>query len=141
MEFWYELFPKLSVPMPHARETLMALQARGIKLGLITNGKTRVQQQKLETLGFKDFFDPILVSEHVGVKKPDPRIFEIALERLQLEASDVWMVGDHPVNDVLGARGAGLIGVWLKAEMHKWPDDFERGLEIKSLPELVELFA
>jgi putative hydrolase of the HAD superfamily len=137
--FWYGLFPKLSVPIPQARETLIDLQARGIKLGLVTNGKTRVQQKKLETLGFKDFFNPILVSEHVGIKKPDPRIFEMALEHLQLEASDVWMVGDHPVNDVLGARGAGLTGVWFKGANHTWPDDVERGLEIEALPELLEV--
>jgi FMN phosphatase YigB (HAD superfamily) len=45
------------------------------------------------------------------------------------------------VNDVLGARGAGLTGVWLKGAMHDWPADFERGLEIESLPELLELLA
>jgi putative hydrolase of the HAD superfamily len=139
LAFWYDLFPKLSIPMPHARETLIVLQARGIKLGLVTNGKSKVQNEKLETLRLKDFFDPILVSEHVGVKKPDPRIFEIALEQLQLEASDVWMVGDHPVNDVLGARDAGLTGVWLKGATHVWPDGVERNLEIDGLPDLLEL--
>jgi putative hydrolase of the HAD superfamily len=139
--FWYGLFPKLSVPIPHARETLIALQTRGIKLGLVSNGKTRVQQQKLEALGLQEFFDPILISEHVGIKKPDPSIFQIALEYLQLEASQVWMVGDHPVNDVLGARGAGLTGVWLKGAMHAWLDGEKRGLEIERLPELLELLA
>jgi putative hydrolase of the HAD superfamily len=137
--FWYGLFPKLSVPMPHARETLIALQSRGIKLGLVTNGKTRVQQQKLETLGLQEFFDPILISEHLGIKKPDSRIFEIALEHWELEPAHVWMVGDHPVNDVLGARGAGLTGVWLKNANHVWPNTIERGLEIEALPELLGL--
>jgi putative hydrolase of the HAD superfamily len=137
LAFWYDLFPKLSVPMPHARETLIALQARGITLGLVTNGKTKVQNEKVDALKLREFLDLILVSEHVGVKKPDPRIFEMALEHLQLEASQVWMVGDHPVNDVLGARGAGLTGVWFKGAMHAWPDDVERGLEIESLLELI----
>jgi putative hydrolase of the HAD superfamily len=140
LAFWYDLFPKLSVPMSHARETLIALQVREIKLGLVSNGKTRVQYQKLEALGLQDFFDPILISEHLGIKKPDPSIFQIALEHLQLEAAQVWMVGDHPVNDVLGARGAGLTGVWLKNANHAWPNDTERGLEVESLPELLELF-
>ena len=139
VKFWYDLFPKLSVPMPHARETLLTLQARGIKLGLVTNGKTRVQQQKLETLGLQDYFDPVLISERVGVKKPDPSIFQSALEHLQLEASEVWMVGDHPVNDVLGVQGAGLTGVWLKGATHAWSEDAECGLEIEDLSELLEL--
>ena len=141
LEFWYELFPKLSIPMPHARETLIALKTRGIKLGLVTNGKSKIQNRKVGTLGLRDFLDLILTSEDISIKKPDPRIFEIALKRLQLEASQVWMVGDHPVNDVLGARGAGLTGVWFKNANHIWPNNFERSLEIKALPELLELLA
>ena len=139
LAFWYELFPRLSIPMPHARETLIVLKDRGIKLGLVTNGKTKIQNRKVDTLELREFLDLILTSEEVGINKPDPRIFEIALERLQLEASQIWMVGDHPVNDVLGARGAGLTGVWLKGAMHAWPDDFERGLEIEALPDLLGL--
>jgi putative hydrolase of the HAD superfamily len=136
--FWYDLFPKLSIPLPHVRETLKALQARGIKLGLVTNGKSKIQNRKVDALGLREFLDLILVSEDVGIKKPDPSIFEIALERLQLEAAQVWMVGDHPVNDVLGARGAGLVGVWLKNANHVWSDDAERGFEIERLPELLK---
>jgi putative hydrolase of the HAD superfamily len=139
LEFWYDLFPKLSVLTPGARETLMTLKARGIKLGLVTNGKTKVQNEKVDALELRGLLDLILTSEEVGIKKPDPRIFEIALERLQLEPSQVWMVGDHPVNDVLGARGAGLTAVWLRGAMHVWSQDAERGLEIERLPELLEL--
>ena len=139
LTFWYELFPKLSIPMPHARETLIALKTRGIKLSLVTNGKSKIQNRKVDTLELREFLDLILVSEEVSIKKPDPRIFEMALERLQLEALDVWMVGDHPVNDVLGARGAGLTGVWFKNVSHVWPDDAARGLEIETLQDLLEL--
>ena len=141
LEFWYDLFPRLSIPMPQARETLIALKAREIKLGLVTNGKSKVQNEKVDALELREFLDLILASEEVGIKKPDPRIFEMALERLQFEAPQVWMVGDHPVNDVLGARGAGLTGVWFKNANHIWPDDFERGLEIKASPDLLELLA
>jgi putative hydrolase of the HAD superfamily len=141
LRFWYDLFPKLSVPMPQARETLIALQSRGIKLGLVTNGKSKIQNRKVDALKLREFLDLILISEDVGIKKPDPRIFQIALERLQFEAAQVWMVGDHPVNDVLGARAAGLTGVWLKNANHVWPDGAERGLEIDGLPELLELLA
>jgi putative hydrolase of the HAD superfamily len=139
LAFWYDLFPKLSVSMPHARETLMGLKSRGIKLGLVTNGKSKIQNRKVDVLELREFLDLILISEDVGIKKPDPRIFETALEHLKLKAAQVWMVGDHPVNDVLGARGAGLTGVWLKNPNHVWPNDAERGLEIESLPKLLEL--
>jgi putative hydrolase of the HAD superfamily len=141
LAFWYDLFPKLSVPMSHARETLIALKSRGIKLGLVTNGKSKIQNRKVDTLELREFLDVILVSEDAGIKKPDPRIFQIALEYLQLEAAQVWMVGDHPVNDVLGARDAGLNSVWLKGANHVWPDGAERGLEIEGLLELLEFFS
>jgi putative hydrolase of the HAD superfamily len=141
LTFWYDLFPKLSLPMPHARDTLIALQVRGIKLGLVSNGKFKIQNRKVDALGLREFLDLIVVSEDVGIKKPEPKIFEIALKHLQLEASHVWMVGDHPVNDVLGARGAGLTGVWLKNANHVWPEDSERGLEIGRLPDLLELLS
>jgi putative hydrolase of the HAD superfamily len=141
LTFWYDLFPKLSAPIPHARETLMALKSRGITLGLVTNGRSKIQNRKVDALELREFLDLILVSEDAGIKKPDPRIFQIALERLQLKAAQVWMVGDHPVNDVLGARGAGLTGVWFKNANHVWPDGVEHGLEIESLPELLGLLA
>ena len=65
LAFWYELFPKLSIPMPHARETLIALKARGIKLGLVTNGKSKIQNRKVDTLELREFLDLILIRKSV----------------------------------------------------------------------------
>jgi putative hydrolase of the HAD superfamily len=139
LAYWFRVFPAISQPMPGMRDVLIELRSRGLQLGIVSNGKTRTQNDKVDVLGLRALVDVVLVSEDAGIKKPNPRIFQIALERLQLEAVQVWMVGDHPVNDVLGARGAGLTGVWLKGATHAWPDDAERGLEIESLPELLEL--
>jgi 5'-nucleotidase len=54
-----------------------------VKLGIITNGFTALQQTRLERTGFRDYFDLLVISEQVGVAKPDPRIFDYALEQAQ----------------------------------------------------------
>jgi len=63
-----------------------------------------------------------VVSEGAGFRKPDCRIFQSALDVLALEAAECAFVGDHPVNDIVGSREAGLTAVWL-AGMHPWPAD------------------
>ena len=97
---------------PDAASVLAAL-ARTRKLALLTNGAGDVQREKLSRTPFADAFDAIVISVEVGVGKPDPRIFEIALERLGVAAGDAAMVGDSLVRDVGGARRAGVATVWI----------------------------
>ncbi|MGG4341711.1 HAD family hydrolase [Paenibacillus lautus] len=92
------------------------------KIGLITNGKTLIQYGKMDKLGIRGYFDFILVSEEVGVKKPNARIFEMALERLNLPADQCVYVGDHPVKDIEGAGKAGLNTIWIQVNQ-PWNED------------------
>jgi putative hydrolase of the HAD superfamily len=139
LTYWINTFPRLALPMPGILETLQTLQSRGCKLGIITNGHSFQQQTKIDALEIRGLFDMVLVSAEANIKKPDARIYQLALEKLQLEASHAWMVGDHVVNDVLGARGAGLTGVWLRHEARVWDSGEPRSLEIQTLPELLDL--
>ena len=98
---------------PHdAADTLAELRASGRKLALVTNGPVAWQSRKLHTLGLRDYFDEVLISEAEGVAKPDPRIFARAVERLGVTPADAMFVGDHPDIDVAGAQDAGLVAVW-----------------------------
>lgn len=92
--------------------TLEALRAAGKKLGVITNGPVDWQSRKLRTLGLADYFDDVIISDAVGVAKPDARIFDLALERLGVGAAESMYVGDHPQIDIAGARAAGLHAAW-----------------------------
>ena len=92
--------------------TLQTLRKHGKKLGIITNGATKLQQQKLDALGISELFDTILISETEGVRKPDPLIFARAVGRCGVSASEAVFVGDHPDVDVMGALAAGLIPIW-----------------------------
>lgn len=92
--------------------TLAELRARGLKLGIVTNGFGARQRRKIGALGLATAFDAILVSEEEGVRKPDAEIFRRALARCGVAAHEAMFVGDHPVADVEGAHRAGLVAVW-----------------------------
>ena len=117
---WRRHFTSLAVAMDGAVEVLETLQSLGIALGLVTNGTVRSQAQKLDILGLHPYFRTVVVSEAVGVEKPDAAIFQHALDGLGLRADHAWFVGDHPENDILGACRVGLRTVWLRGS-HPWP--------------------
>ena len=70
------------------------------------------QREKLEECGLAPFVDALVVSERVGVSKPDPAIFVAALDALQRRAGDAVMVGDSWSADIAGARAAGIHPIW-----------------------------
>ncbi|WP_335872362.1 HAD family hydrolase [Bacillus sp. 2205SS5-2] len=89
---------------PYATEVLTSLRQSGYLLGLITNGKTTFQHATINALQLAPYFDVILISEEVGLKKPDPAIFSLALERLQIPATEAVYIGDSIENDVLAPQ-------------------------------------
>lgn len=86
---------------------LARLRELGLKLAVVSNSDGRAEEG-LRAAGLHDYFDLVLDSAHVGVEKPDPRIFRIALERLGVPAEAALYVGDLYEVDVVGARAAGL---------------------------------
>lgn len=112
--FLRDTFSRVAVPFPDARPVLCELRRRGLRLAVITNGKSALQRKKLEMIGLTDLFDEILVSEEAGVEKPDPAIFRVMERRLGLPADELCYVGDNEVNDVKGARAAGWLPVWIR---------------------------
>lgn len=99
-------------PFPKAIETLETLRSRGVRLGLVTNGKSKTQREKIARFDLARHFDVIAVEEEFGVGKPDVRVFRHALAALESAPCDAWMVGDNLEADVAGARGAGIHAVW-----------------------------
>jgi len=92
---------------------LHGLCARGVPLGLVTNGDARMQREKLERHQLGHFFDVVVIEGELGVGKPDATVYRHALRALGVEASQAMMVGDNFEWDVAGAARAGLTGVWL----------------------------
>lgn len=81
-------------------------------MGVITNGRGKLQRGIIHALGIESYLDVVLVSEEEGVRKPDPLIFRRALERVGVEPEEAVFVGDHPEVDVEGAHAAGLRTIW-----------------------------
>lgn len=96
-----------------ALPTLDALDASGVRIGVITNGDLDFQQNKVEQLGLTPRIERLVASGEVGVTKPDARIFEVACERFGVAAQEALYVGDRLTTDAIGAARAGLRGVWL----------------------------
>lgn len=98
---------------PDVLPALDALRAAGHRIGLVTNGAAVLQRDKLAAVGLEGALDPVVISSEVGVAKPDRGVFEAALALGGLEPAATWFVGDNLGVDVLGARRAGLVPVWV----------------------------
>jgi putative hydrolase of the HAD superfamily len=131
---------RVLVPRPDALPTLDELRSRGHLLGMISVCTQDVPQVWDDTpLGGK--FDATVFSCDVGVSKPDPRIYEIACERLEVEPADCLFVGDGANDELPGAERAGMTAVQLRAPGEMLTPDGEawQGASIEHLSEVVDL--
>lgn len=119
---------------PGALRTLDVLRERGYRLGVVSNADGRVRKL-LDEVGLGEHLEVILDSAHVGIEKPDPRIFLAAAGRLGVPASSCAYVGDLYEIDIVGARAAGLRAILIGA--CPAPDSIER---VENLPALLDLF-
>ncbi len=102
---------------PEAKSVLGELQGR-CKLALISNFDHPPHVHRLlDELALRPFFDAVVISGDVGVKKPDPAIFVPALEQTGLVADEVLFIGDSPEDDVAGAKAAGLRPVLIRRSL------------------------
>lgn len=106
-------FGKKVVMLEGSVQTLEELKRRGYLLGMVTNGNSQLQNTKLDTAGIRDLFDMAVVSDDIHIWKPDKGIFEYAMRTLGVTPEQSLFVGDHPVNDIQGALGAGMQAVWV----------------------------
>ncbi|BAX55015.1 pyrimidine 5'-nucleotidase [Photobacterium damselae] len=122
--------------LPHAKELIDSLKGR-VKLGIITNGFTDLQQIRLEKTGLDDAFDLLVISEQVGYPKPAKEIFDYALKHMgQAEPNHVLMVGDNIDTDILGGINAGMETCWLNVDGKIQPNHIKPSVCVQNLLEL-----
>jgi len=112
------LVDELVEPVAGACELLAALAEREIRVAVLTNGWSPLQERKLAAIGYRG---PILVSAALGVAKPARAAFDLLVRELDVAPGECWYVGDTPMVDIVGARDAGLHGVWFDWEGRLWP--------------------
>lgn len=103
---YLDICPRKPLLVPGALALLQDLDPH-YKMHIITNGFEEVQHVKLACSGITEFFDVVLTSEQAGARKPDPRIFDHALQLAKADQQNSLMVGDNPEADMAGARNAG----------------------------------
>ncbi|SES34012.1 putative hydrolase of the HAD superfamily [Salipaludibacillus aurantiacus] len=137
-----ERFPEERKNYPFLFEDALPVLDRlkgSYSLVLLTNGSPELQNIKLTlTPELSPYFDEIIISGDHGRGKPDVSIFEHALERINAARSEVLMVGDNLMTDILGAKEAGIKSVWLN-RFDKKPEYVTPDYQISSLHELFDL--
>ena len=121
------------------RHVLEALHFAGLKLGVISNFYGNVEVLCKE-FGLNEYLDFILDSMVVGVRKPDPAIFRLALEKLGTPAEETAFVGDSFDRDIIPAKALGMKTIWLLGDRTKVPPDPTRVDEIVHSLEDLPLF-
>lgn len=133
--------PELEILYDDTVAVLEALKSK-YKLGIIAN-QMYGSEKRLENFGIRKYFDVIVASAEEGVEKPDRRIFQIALERAGIEASEAVMVGDRIDNDIVPAKKMGMKTIWVKQGNGRfWKisgDEEKADLEAESLSDIVDM--
>jgi putative hydrolase of the HAD superfamily len=132
-------FARFVVPFPGLPDALREIRETGVKLGLVSNGRTEFQWRTFRATCLESHFDAVIVSEAVGLRKPDPEIFLLALEQLGAEPDEAVFVGDDPNADIRGAHAVGMRAVWVASRYHETPA--EADAVIHRMNELVGIMA
>lgn len=137
-ERFVRLLGQQSILLPHALETVARI-AEHLPVAIVTNGITDIQRSRLALSPLKDYVTEVVISEEVGVSKPRPGIFKIALDRLGVKAGEALMVGDGVNSDIRGANNAGIDACWYNPAGKALPEDVRAEYEITGIRQCVEI--
>ena len=132
---------------PDAKELLDTLKKEGFKIGIITDGNAGVQNAKVEGLGLNDICDAIILTDLYkedgkSLSKPDKRVYELCLEKLEVAPENAVYIGDNPLKDFVGAKKLGMKTVQICRDKGMFMQEnapsteFEADYKVNSLIEL-----
>lgn len=128
-----------SVALVFGAEEVLRVLDKKYRLVALTNGLKLVQEGRIKRSGLHGHFERIIISEDVGVSKPDTRIFDMALESIgHSEKSSVLMIGDSLKADIDGAKNAGIDALWVNLKGQEPPSNKYYVGEIKKLEQLLD---
>lgn len=102
---------------PNTISSLIYLKGKGYTLGVISNGITIKQWEKLIRLDLHHFFEEVVTSQEAGVEKPNERIFQLAIDRMGCEAERSVMIGNKFNEDIMGALNVGMSAILVNSEL------------------------
>lgn len=129
-----------------AEETLKKLKENGVKIVIVSDGEVDIRIKKIEGAGLTEYIDNMVCSEEIGMEKPAPRIFTLALGRINKNPENVVMLGNNIVSDIYGAQQVGIRAGFFnpKEDNHTYGEEFlsvvHPDFEINEFPELLKEF-
>lgn len=133
-DYYYNNMYRYCKLKPEALDVVKALKGK-YKLGLLTNGGSKIQHDKVNCFNLEELFDEVIVSGDVDVHKPDKKIYDMMAERLNVKNEECIYIGDTYSTDILGAIRANMIPIWFISDYEK-PTSYN-GLKISKLDELL----
>lgn len=136
---YVELLSRECFVFPQAPALLQYLKRNGYKTAVVSNGFYAVQTNRLRLSGLLPYLDAVIISEKVGVQKPDPRMVYAALDALHIQnKAKALLLGDSLSSDMAAAKNAGIRGIWYDPYNKPLPQG-AAFTAIGSLPELIPI--
>lgn len=129
---YLETLSQQSLLIDGAFDLLTYLKTRGYRLFILSNGFEEVQSKKIENAHISNFFEDIILSDHIGYNKPHAKIFEHALQIARVEKAQTVMIGDDWEADIIGAKNSGIDQVFFNRTNKS--TSFAPTYEVKELP-------
>ncbi len=131
--------PRSWRPFSDVVDTLEKLKEAGCVVGVVSNAEICLRSI-LDENGLTRYFNALIISEEVGVEKPDPLIFQVALDRLEFTPEECVHIGDRMEEDVAGARSVGITPVWLDRErLGKHTPELIKAYTLTHIPNMFRL--
>ncbi|MUK87825.1 HAD-IA family hydrolase [Ornithinibacillus sp. L9] len=135
-EFWNNNFPHCFSIDQNTINIVNTIKEQ-VKVAIITNGSSQRQKAKIINTNLDSCFEIIIISEEVGFSKPDKRIFELALNKLNVQPEATLFVGDDLEKDISGCQNANIKGIWFNPHMIKNDTEIKPYAEINSFDRLL----
>ena len=135
-EDYVMLSPRKTILFPYSHEALGYLKSRYV-LHIITNGFEELQHQKLDVCDLRKYFTTITTSEEAGVKKPENRIFDLAMKKAGASPGESLMIGDDLEVDMAGAQDIGMDTLFFNPDKHDHEYDLDH--EVHSWLEVMHI--
>ena len=138
-ELFQKKFAETGTLLNYAEETVKYINSKGLQVCIVTNGAVALQNPRILNSPIGKYITHVMVSEGVGVKKPDPIIFNLLLKKLNMSAKEVVMVGDSLTNDIQGAKNAGIKSIWYNPNRTENKTNILPDYEINDLREIKKI--
>ena len=131
---------KVLSPFKEVPETLRSLKEKKYKLAILSNGTPQLLNELVKNNKLENFFDEVFSVEHVGIYKPDSKVYDIPIKKYQIEKNEVAFLSSNTW-DVSGGGNYGYKAIWVNRNKSIFDNlDYRPNYEIRDLSELLGIF-